>query len=86
MTNTVSAHTVYLCAVYGSQQKKQQSFPYAALTELFLQQRRSVYCAVQTDYYFKFIFILVLRRLNHLASFLGLIRNVHRRTDADKVN
>ena len=37
----------YLCVLCGSE-NKQQLFPYTALTDWFLQPRRSVYCAVRT--------------------------------------
>ena len=42
-----SAHTVYLCVLYGSQ-NKQRLFPYTTLTDWFLYPRLCVYCAVRT--------------------------------------
>ena len=41
-----SAHTVYLCVLCGSENKR-RLFPYTALTDWFLYSRRSVYCAVR---------------------------------------
>ena len=43
-----SAHTVYLCVLYGSQ-NKQRLFPYTALTDWFVYPRLSVCCAVRTE-------------------------------------
>jgi hypothetical protein len=43
-----SAHTVYLCVLYGYEYK-QLLFPYTALTDWFLlTETESVYCAVRT--------------------------------------
>ena len=42
--NLRSAHTVCLCVLCGSQ-NKQRLFPYTALTDWFLQPRRSVFTA-----------------------------------------
>jgi len=39
-----SAHTVYLCVLYISQ-NKQRLFPYTALSDWFSQPRRSVFTA-----------------------------------------
>jgi len=44
-----SAHTVYLCVSYVSQ-NKQRLFPYTALSDWFLQPRRSVYYVVRTGF------------------------------------
>ena len=49
---------MYLCVLCGSE-KKQRLFPYTALTDKFLKPRRSVYCAVRTEYYLDvFAFVL----------------------------
>ena len=44
-----SAHTVYLRVLCGSE-NKQRLFPLTELTDWFLWLRRSVYCAVRTEY------------------------------------
>jgi len=41
-----SAHTVHLCVLYGYP-NKQRFIPYTALTDRFLTQTKSVYCAVR---------------------------------------
>ena len=43
-------HTVYLCFLYGSQNKR-RLFPHTTLSDCFLKQRRSVFfCAVRAGY------------------------------------
>ena len=37
-----SAHTVYLCVLYGSE-NKHRLFPYTALTDCFVEPRRGVF-------------------------------------------
>jgi hypothetical protein len=46
--NPRAAHTMYLCVLYGSQ-NKQRLFPYTALTDwFFITEAECVYCAVRT--------------------------------------
>ena len=51
--NLRSAHTVYLCVLYGSQ-NKHQLFPYTALTDWFFYGRDGVCLLRGTDWIFKY--------------------------------
>ena len=61
---------MYLCVLYGSQ-NKQRLFPHTALTDsFFITERESVYCAVRAE-------CLIIIEVNRSTSSFNVLKALH---------